>query len=125
MDGHVYLDGDWLLTGEFLARPAGASGTSRLILPYMAKDVNCVIHPPTYGSGAVFNVLQDGGSIEAEDAGADVTAGDATATMVIDTPRMYQIVSNRDIDRHELVLETNSDGVALYAFTFTSCIVPE
>jgi thiol-disulfide isomerase/thioredoxin len=124
IDGHAYLDGDWLLSGEYAARPAGASGTSRLVIPYMAKEVNCVIHPPAYGGQAIFNVLQDGKPIAAEDAGADVRAG-GTSTMPIDAPRMYRIVNNREIDAHELVLETTSDGVALYAFTFTSCLVPE
>lgn len=119
--GHAYLEGDWLLSGEFLARPAGASGVSRLIVPYMAKEVNCVIHPPAYGGQAIFNVLQDGKPLAAEDAGADVQAG-ATAVMPIDAPRMYRIVNNREIDSHELTLETTSDGVALYAFTFTSCV---
>lgn len=28
-------------------------------------------------------------------------------------------------DRHELTLATTTDGVALYAFTFTSCVMPE
>jgi len=60
----------------------------------------------------------------AEDAGADVRAG-ATSTMPIDAPRMSRIVNNHEIDAHELVLETTSDGVALYAFTFASCLVPE
>lgn len=122
--GHAYLDGDWLLSGEFLARPAGAAGTSRLVVPYMAKEVNCVIHPPAYGGQAVFNVLQDGGPLAPEDAGADVQTG-ATSIMTIDAPRMYRIVNNREIDAHELTLETTSDGVALYAFTFTSCLVPQ
>jgi hypothetical protein len=122
--GHAYLDGDWLLSGEFVARPAGASGTSRLVVPYMAKEVNCVIHPPAYGGQAVFNVLQDGHALAPEDAGADVQAG-ATSVLAIDAPRMYRIVNNREIDAHELTLETTSDGVALYAFTFTSCMMPQ
>jgi thiol-disulfide isomerase/thioredoxin len=121
MDAHAYLDGDWLLAGEYLARPAGASAESRLTLPYMAKDVNLVIHPPTFGGAAIFNVLQDGRPIATEDAGADVVAG----VLTIDAPRMYRLVANREIDRHELTLATTSDGVALYAFTFTSCVVPE
>ena len=87
----------------------------------MAKEVNCVIHPPAYGGQAIFNILQDGKPLAAEEAGADVQAG-ATAVMPIDAPRMYRIVNNREIDSHELTLETTSDGVALYAFTFTSCV---
>jgi len=125
MDGYAYLDGDWLLAGEYLARPAGAQRASRLIVPYMAKDVNLVIHPPTYGGAATINILQDGNPLSAEDAGADVAAHASSSAVTIDAPRMYRLVANREIDRHELALETSSDGVALYAFTFTSCVIPE
>jgi thiol-disulfide isomerase/thioredoxin len=125
MDGHAYLDGDWILAAEYLARPAGAGAVSKLTLPYMAKDVNLVIHPPSYGGEAMFSVEQDGAPITPDDAGEDVQAGGATSVMRVDTPRMYRIVANREIGRHELTLSTTSDGVALYAFTFTSCEVPE
>ena len=45
--------------------------------------------------------------------------------MTVDVPRMYRIVNNREIGRHELTLETSSDGVAMYAFTFVSCVIPD
>jgi len=127
-DGYAYLEGDWLLAGEYLARPAGANAESRMIIPYMAKEVNLVVHPPSYGGDATFGVSQDGVPLAAEDAGEDVRAGaaaGAASTMTVDTPRMYRIVNNREIGRHELMLTTKSDGVALYAFTFASCLVPE
>jgi hypothetical protein len=69
-------------------------------------------------------VLQDGKPLAAEDAGEDVVAG-SMSVVTVDAPRMYRLVANREIDRHELTLETTSDGLALYAFTFTSCVVPE
>jgi thiol-disulfide isomerase/thioredoxin len=124
MEGHAYLDGEWLLAGEYLARPAGASGESRLTVPYMAKEVNLVIHPPTYGGNATLRIEQDGQPLGALDAAADVSSGEAVSVLRVDTPRLYRLVNNRDIDRHELTLTTGADGVALYAFTFTSCLVP-
>lgn len=125
MDGHVYLEGDWLIAAEYAARPAGAGALSKITVPYLAKEVNLVVHPPSYGGDATFSVAQDGAPLAAGDAGADVTAGSATSVMRIDAPRMYRIVNNREIGRHELTLATTSDGVALYAFTFTSCVVPD
>lgn len=125
MDGMAYLAGDWLMSGEYLARPAGAQGESTLIVPYLAKDLNLVIHPPTYGGAATISVEQDGRPLAAEDAGEHVVAGEHTSITAVDAPRMYRLVANRDIDRHELTLRTTSDGVAMYAFTFTSCVIPE
>jgi hypothetical protein len=123
MDGHAYLDGDWLITSEYLARPAAA--TSRLAVPYVSKDVNLVLHPPSYGGAATITITQDGAPLAPEDAGADVTVANGASTVTVDVPRMYRLVSNRQIGRRELALETRSDGVALYAFTFTSCVMPE
>jgi len=124
-DGFAYLDGDWLLSNEYAARPAGAGALSKITIPYMAKEVNLVVHPPVYGGAAVFSVTQDGAPLAAGDAGADVVGGTATSIITVDAPRMYRIVNNREIGRHELTLATASDGVAMYAFTFLSCVVPE
>jgi len=49
VDGFFYLEGDWLLASEYLARPVGASGESRLSLRYTSKEVNLVMHPPLAG----------------------------------------------------------------------------
>jgi thiol-disulfide isomerase/thioredoxin len=122
VEGMLYLEGDWLLAGESAARPFGATrGTpSRMHLAYTAADVNLVLHPPLTGGPASMRVLLDGAPIEASAAGADVRDGVVT----IDTPRMYGLVRGDDVVRHELTLETESDGVAAFAFTFTSCVAP-
>ena len=74
MDGHAYIEGDWLISGEYLARPAGAGAMSRLTVPYMAKEVNLVMHPPSYGGAAVISVQQDGAplrlGLQVDDGGA-------------------------------------------------------
>ena len=38
---------------------------------------------------------------------------------------MYRLINNRELDTYDLTLSTTSDGLAMYAFTFTSCLVPE
>ncbi len=123
-EGYFYLEGDWQFTGESAARPVGATGESRLHVRYMAKEVNLVMHPPLAGGDARIEVLQDGAPLPAEDAGEDARVEEGRAVVTVDRPRMYRIVSNREIDTHELTLVTSDDGVALYAFSFVSCLVP-
>ncbi len=38
-------------------------------------------------------------------------------------PRMYRLINNRELDTYDVTLSTTSDGLAMYAFTFTSCLV--
>jgi len=121
-EGYFFLEGDWMLTAEAAARPVGAAGESRLRVKYMAKEVNLVIQPPLAGGDARIELLQDGTPLAAEDAGADARVENGRAFVQLDTPRMYRLVSNREIDTHELTLVTTSDGVSLYAFTFGSCL---
>lgn len=120
VQGTLYLDGAWLLAAESVARPVGGGGPSRLILDYMAADVNLIMHPPTSGETGLLRVLLDGAPVSGEAAGADVVDG----VVRVERPQMYRLVSGADTAAHELVLETESDGLAAYAFTFTSCVTP-
>jgi hypothetical protein len=69
-------------------------------------------------------MLQDGQPLAAEDRGEDAVERDSRSVVAVDQPRMYRLVKNHEISSHQLTLETTSDGVALYAFTFVSCLVP-
>ena len=124
-EGYFFLEGDWQLMAESVARPVGASGESRLHVKYMAKEVNLVIAPPYGGGQAEIEVRQGGAPLHAEDAGEDVRVADGRAIVTVDAPRMYRLVNNREIDTYELTLSTSADGVSLFAFTFGSCLVPE
>ncbi len=130
-EGYFFLDGDWMLSGEHVARPVGATGESRLHLRYMAKEVNLVMHPPLAGGEARLELLQNPstGSGQApsplaeEDAAGDVCFEDGRAFVDVTSPRMYRLVNNREIDTYDLTLVTTNDGLAMYAFTFVSCLV--
>jgi thiol-disulfide isomerase/thioredoxin len=124
-EGYFFLEGDWMLTAEMVARPVGASGESRLHVRYMAKEVNLVIAPPLAGGDARIELLQNRSPLPAEDAGEDVSIEDGRAFVKLDAPRMYRLVNNRAIDTYELTLATTSDGVSLFAFTFVSCLAPQ
>jgi thiol-disulfide isomerase/thioredoxin len=119
LEGTLYFEGDWILQAESAARPYGARRTSRMHLDYMAADLNLVLHPPLTGETAKLRVLLDGAPIEAT-AGTDVQDG----VVSVDVPRMYNLVADGDVERHSLTLETDADGLAAFAFTFTSCVAP-
>ena len=131
-EGYFYLEGDWQLTGESSARPIGAAGESKLHVRYMAKELNLVMVPPLAGGEATVELLQTPSAssgqaaepLAAEDAGSDVQVEDGKAVVKVGKPGLYRLVNNRDIDTYDLTLSTTSDGLAMYAFTFTSCLVP-
>jgi thiol-disulfide isomerase/thioredoxin len=120
VEGALYLEGDWMVSAENAARPFGAKGPSRMTFTYMAADVNLVLHPPVAGGLGVVRVILDGAPVEGEAAGEDVAGGGVN----VEKPRMYRLVRGVDVERHTLTLETESDGLAAFAFTFTSCLAP-
>jgi hypothetical protein len=119
VQGMLYYEGDWILQTENAARPYGARRTSRMHLSYMGADLNLVLHPPITGETGLLRVLIDGEPVGAI-AGTDVTDG----AVSIDSPRMYSLIQNDEVEQHTLTLETESDGLAAFAFTFTSCVAP-
>jgi thiol-disulfide isomerase/thioredoxin len=119
-DGYAYLAGEWLLGKESLTRPEGVEGESRLFLRYSAKEVNLVAYPPR--QPGKLELLQDGHPLAPEDAGEDVTFEDARSVVIVDQPRMFMLVNNREFDTHDLSISTASDGMGLYAFTFVTCV---
>ena len=120
VEGTLYLDGHWMVSGENAARPFGAQGPSRMTLTYMAADVNVVLHPPIMGGSGEARVLLDGEPVAGAAAGEDVEGG----AINVDKPRMYRLVKGVDVERHTVTVETESDGLAAFAFTFTSCVAP-
>jgi hypothetical protein len=84
----------------------------------MAADLNLVMHPSLTGEPAAVRVLVDGGAPGVL-AGEDVTP---EGVLTVDVPRMYQLIHSADVERRSLTLETHADGLAAFAFTFTSCV---
>lgn len=122
-EGYFYLDGEWRWDEEQVMKPAGSAGESRLTIRYTAKEVNLVMNPLLGRAGRV-RVLLDGGPVPQDHAGEDVRAQDGNGVVEVDGPRMYRLVNSPDIGSHKLSLVTSDAGVAMYAFTFVSCVVP-
>jgi thiol-disulfide isomerase/thioredoxin len=128
-DGAFYAEGAWQAGTEWLAL-AGERGA--LVLPYHAASANAVLSvsadpvelllglkPP-----AVLEVTQDGQPLDPASSGADVNFADGRAWVSVDAPRLYELARNPDGRAHELRLDLTARGVALFAFSFSTCVVP-
>jgi thiol-disulfide isomerase/thioredoxin len=130
--GAFYAVGAWKAGREHLAS-AGESGV--LILPYQAASVNAVMAPSGDPVELMLNlvnravdvvVTQDGRPLTPLEAGEDVIFDERGRSLVrVDTPRMYNLVKNPGFGSFELRLMPGRAGFAIYAFTFTSCTVPD
>lgn len=133
-EGHFYVEGVWRAWPEALAY-AGREG-GKMVLPYRGVTVNGVLTPsadpvemmlemwPTEADPIV-EVEQDGRFLTKRNAGADIEfAADGTSFVRIKRPRMVELVKNPTYESHELTLTFRAGGLALYAFTFTTCIAP-
>ena len=120
-----YLGGSWLAREEFLESAGGEGATSRLVLPYVAKEVNLVMAPHAAEEFRV-RLRQNGAALKKEDAGADVEIdanGEAWAR--VREPKLYRLVNNATFGGALLELEVARPGLGLYAFTFVSCVAEE
>ena len=121
-EGFFYLHGEWRADEEYVMKPWGSESESRVSLRYTAKEVNLVMNP-LLGKTCRLYLSQDGVPLEKADTGEDARyQDDGRAYVDVDSPRMYRLVNNREIGSHELTLATASPGLAMYAFTFVSCV---
>ena len=133
-EGQFYVDGFWQARPESLAH-AGENG-GRVVLPYSAAGVNAVLSPsadtvellldlrPT-DQPPLVEVRLDGDSLARGEAGADVVFdGNGRSFVHITRPRMVQLTRHQAIQQRELELIFRARGIALYSFTFNTCIAP-
>jgi len=117
LESTAYLEGRWRVEQE-CARAAADGATLRL--RYMAREVNLVMAPAADGPKRVEIALSDG-----ERLGADVKTADGRAIINVDRPRMYNLVDNDNVNQGALELKALDAGLALFAFTFTSCTIAD
>jgi len=133
-EARFYAGGIWQAGQESFAF-AGQDG-GRIVLTYRAATVNAVLSPSADPVEVLLNlrppdvpplieVRQDGAPLTPLNAGEDVQIGaDGVSTIVVTRPRMFELVRNPDFGVHEVELVFRAHGLALYGFTFTSCVAP-
>ena len=121
-EGVFYAEGEWSATGDHLE--SSGEQEARVVLRYSAAAVNRVM--------ASFNpqpreveIRQDGKPLLPSLATSDVRFRDGRSYILVNRPRMYSIVDNGSFGSHTLELIARQPEVALFAFTFTSCVDSE
>jgi thiol-disulfide isomerase/thioredoxin len=121
VDGRIYLKGAWEINDE-RTRYGGNRSGDYLLLPYHAVEVNAVMKQENGSEPYRVWVQQDGKWLREANKGDDVRIGpDGRSYILIDSPRMYNIIRQKEYGSHELKLSSDSDAFGLYAFTFGSC----
>jgi thiol-disulfide isomerase/thioredoxin len=122
--GAFYLSGAWQAGEQYIAY----QGQSEALIhvPYEAVEVNAVLSPHVelvermlHPEAVTVEVWQDNTPLSETVCGSDVTAD---GRVLVDRPRMYNLVRNPGFEAHELTLRVRARGFALYAFSFTGCV---
>ncbi len=108
--GMFKLEGDWRSDGQFVELQ---KGTGKIILPFIAGEVNLVAQPGPTGKAAL-TVLLDGKPI-GDARGADVGA-DGVARF--DRSGLVRLVAGTPRKEHVLTLISDEPGTRAYVFTF-------
>jgi thiol-disulfide isomerase/thioredoxin len=120
-----YASGRWASTVEYLE--SAEAGEHKITLKYSAAAVNLVMAAPR-GVSVDVEVRQDGKPLSPRQATSDTrfrpAANELQSYVTVQQSRMYFLLDNRDFGEHTLELIC-PPGVALFAFTFTSCVNPD
>jgi hypothetical protein len=125
IDGKFYAVGRWRSERNSLRLFNTDPESGQVVLPYQAVEVGAILVPETERGFAV-RVTQDGDVIPEDQRGEDVIADEEERSVVIvDEPRLYQLVRNKEFGAHTLRLEAKNASFAFYGFSFVSGAIPE
>lgn len=125
LEGRVYLHGNWLVNKYFVKAENEIPGEAYMIAQYQAKEVNVVIKPEGENNFKVF-VQQNGNYLSKQNAGQDVFIDEAGRSfLIIDNPKLYNVVNNAEFGEHILKLIPDSNSFAFYSMSFVSSPITE
>jgi len=122
VEGKFYVDGDWSTEREGLRLIGGSPGA--IVFRYSAQDVEAVFSAET-GSSVELEIRQDGEPLTRVQRGEDVRLKGGRSILVVNEPRAYSLVRNREHGEHLLKLSVSGGGLSLYSISFASGVIPE
>jgi thiol-disulfide isomerase/thioredoxin len=125
LEGRLYLHGNWLNDRNFLKLEESDGREGFIMLSYRAKELNSVIKPEGEKQFQVF-VQQDRLYLTTDNMGDDVQIdGEGRSYLLVDQPKLYNVVKNKEYGEHTLKLSSRSNGFAVYSISFVSSVIPE
>ena len=122
--GEFYVAGAWQAASQYLMYQGTNEGLVQV--PYKAAEVHAVLSPHADTVERMLNpepvsveIWQDDKPIDEELRGVDVRDD---GRLLVNRPRMYNLIRNPNFEQHELTLRVKSPGFALYGFSFTSTL---
>jgi thiol-disulfide isomerase/thioredoxin len=124
--GAVHAEGEWKLAGQALEL-TGRRGV--LHLTFQASEVHAVLAPGIDFESRSLLTLEaataeaflDDKELPPDAAGPDIAYRRGRARLLVDSPRLYNVVDLGRFERHRLTLRIRSPGAVFYAFSFGSC----
>lgn len=116
--GQFYLGGPWVNEESAVVTARNTTDNlSQFSFEFFATSVNSVLSS-SFGYSEVI-VEIDGQPVSEQQAGADITwTAEGESILSVRDPQLYQIIALPEFGKHELVLKTNSEGLAVYTVTF-------
>ncbi len=125
MDGRLYFRGAWLNERECFRWQGHPQDSGHVVVRYSGIEANLVLSPSKSGKSEVI-VQQDGVPLTAVNAGRDVQIAQGSQSVVLlDGPRLYNVVRNAEFGDHLLRLQPTAPGTAVYSLTGVTAVIPE
>jgi thiol-disulfide isomerase/thioredoxin len=131
VDPEIYLPerfygkGKWLSSKDCFSFNGDKGDSGSVIIRYEAAEVNAVMDFIATGVSEV-TIQQDNHPLAKEVHGEDIVIGNDGASLVlVDSPKMYNLVRNKEFGSHKLTLTTSSPNLEVYTFSFTTSVVPD
>lgn len=125
LDGRFYLRGIWFSDKNSMRLDHPVRQEGHVAFSYRAVEVNVVLRSVSDTPIKLF-IEQDGRCLSPEVCGDDIVSEASGPThIIVDEPRMYNVVRNKEFGEHELKLITDANGLAIYSISFVSGVMPE
>jgi len=121
IEGRMYLSGTWRSGRESMILEDSGS----VIVNYSASEVTAVLRA-TAGRPVALMVHQDAAPLADDQRGNDVvTSPEGKSLVMVDEPRLYHLVRNREFGDHILRLASTTPDIEVFGFGFVSGAIPE